>query len=29
VLISTLPIIIVFVFLQRFFVKGLIGAIKE
>jgi ABC-type glycerol-3-phosphate transport system permease component len=29
VLISTLPIIIVFVFLQRFFVRGLIGAIKE
>jgi ABC-type glycerol-3-phosphate transport system permease component len=29
VLLSTLPIIVIFVFLQRFFVKGLVGALKE
>jgi ABC-type glycerol-3-phosphate transport system permease component len=29
VLISTLPIIVIFVFLQRYFVSGLVGGIKE
>jgi len=29
VLLSTLPIIVIFVFLQRFFVRGLVGALKE
>lgn len=29
VFLSTLPIIVIFVFLQRFFVKGLVGALKE
>lgn len=29
VLLSTLPIIVIFVFLQRFFVKGLVGALRE
>lgn len=29
VLISTLPIIVIFIFLQRYFVRGLVGALKE
>ena len=29
VLITTLPIIVIFVFLQRYFINGLVGGIKE